>query len=209
MLQPRPVFGTWGVPTPVREFVASDPNATDTKLLERADIGCILVNSAVDATSVSATLSGAVGFTFPLEAGDAVQPQRYRVFWLTPRSWLVHCPLDEEQQLARRINEIFADKRVHAALFTDYLCWFELSGSQAWNLLAEGSFVSLEPKGLAIGYAKRTLLAGVAVLILHKGPESWVFGVERSRAIYVADWLRAAASRAKRVLAESSLFRLD
>jgi heterotetrameric sarcosine oxidase gamma subunit len=187
-LQPRPLFGaTFGVSAPVPEFVAMN-----TTLLERADIGCLLVNSAVESSAVASELVAAVRFAFPLEAGAIADLHSHRLLWLTPRSWLLHCPVEEDWELARQINEAFPDKRVHAALFTDYLCWFELFGSQAFNLLTEGGFVSLERGGLGLGYAKRTSLAGIAAVVVHERPQTWLIGVERSRAIYFANWLRAA-----------------
>jgi heterotetrameric sarcosine oxidase gamma subunit len=163
-------------------------------LLECADIGCLLVNSAVDASIVAAALGTAAGFAFPLKSGAIVDAHTHRVLWLTPRSWLVHCPIDQEWLLATRINEAFPDKRVHAALFTDYLCWFELSGLGSGDVLTQGAFISLERGGLPVGHAKRTLLVGIAVVVVHERPQTWLIGVERSRAIYFANWLRAAES---------------
>jgi heterotetrameric sarcosine oxidase gamma subunit len=190
-LQPRTVFGArFATRAPVPGFLEND-----TTLLERADIGCLLVNSAVDSSVVATALGAAVGFAFPVQAGAIVNAHTYSVLWLTPRSWLVHCPVDQESVLATRINEAFPDKRVHAALFTDYLCWFELWGSQALSLLTEGGFVSLERDGLDLGHAKRTCLAGIAAIVVHERPHTWLIGVERSRAIYFASWLRAAENR--------------
>jgi heterotetrameric sarcosine oxidase gamma subunit len=186
--QPRSVFGTtFGVSAPVPEL--------STTLLERADIGCLLVNSAVESAAVATELAAAVRIEFPLEAGTIADLHSHRALWLTPRSWLLHCPVEEEWALARKINEAFPDKRVHAALYTDYLCWFELFGSRASNLLAEGGFVSLERDGLNPGYSKRTSLAGIAAVVVRDRPQTWLIGVERSRAAYFAKWVRAAVKR--------------
>jgi heterotetrameric sarcosine oxidase gamma subunit len=108
---------------------------------------------------------------------------------------LIHCSVDEAWPLARRINEAFPDKRAHAALFSDCLCWLELSGPQAFDFLAGGGFISLDRAGLAVGRVKRTQLAGVAAIVLHERLQSWLIAVERSRAIYFAEWLRATARR--------------
>jgi heterotetrameric sarcosine oxidase gamma subunit len=203
-LQSRSVLGaTFGVSTAVPEFgvseagtthgSAADGHAMHTRMLERADIGCLLVSSTLEPSIGVTKLNTAVGLEFPLEAGAIREAHPHRVLWLTPRSWLIHCSIDEEAALARKINEAFPDKCVHAALFTDYLCWFELSGPKAFDLLSEGGFVSLERRGLDVGGAKRTVLAGVAAIVLHQRLQTWLIGVERSRAIYIADRLRAAA----------------
>jgi heterotetrameric sarcosine oxidase gamma subunit len=113
--------------------------------------------------------------------------------WLSPRSWLVRCPIEEEGDVVRQVNSAYPDKLLHAVRYTDALCWLELSGFGAFGLLSAGGFVSLEQAGLAIGYAKRTLVAQVAVLVVREAETVWVVGVERSRARYFMDWLRAAA----------------
>jgi heterotetrameric sarcosine oxidase gamma subunit len=164
-------------------------------MVERTDIGCLLINSAVDSSVVATALGVAAGLTFPFKADDVVDAQPRRVLWLTPRSWLVHCRIEEEQMLAKRINDAFPDKRAHAALYTDYLCWFDLQGPQAFTLLTEGGFVSLERDGLGVGHAKRTSIAGVAAVIVHELPQDWLIGVERCKAMYFANWLRAAENR--------------
>jgi heterotetrameric sarcosine oxidase gamma subunit len=187
-LQLRTVFGaTCATRSPVPGFIGND-----THLTERADIGCLLVNSAVESTVVASTLAIVAGFAFPLTAGAIVDAHPHRVLWLTPRSWLVHCSIDQELVVATRINNAFLDKSVHASLFTDHLCWFELCGPRSRGLLLEGGFVSLEREGLGCGFAKRTILGGVAAVVLHEREQVWLLGIERSRAIYISDWLRRA-----------------
>ncbi len=187
-LQPRTVFGTeFGARPPVPGF-----SANQATLLERSDIGCLLVNSAIDAAAVASAL-GAAGFAVPRQAGAVVDTPTHSILWLSPRSWLVQCPVGEADGIAERINAAFPDKRVHAALFTDYLCWFELSGVESAALLAEGAFISLERGGLPVGHAKRTVIAGVAAVVVRESEHGWLLGVERSRARYFADWHIAAA----------------
>jgi heterotetrameric sarcosine oxidase gamma subunit len=183
----------FGAPIEVPGFPTSG-----LRLIERSDIGCVLVNSACDLAEISAQLDVAAGFRLPRECGRAVHAPPYRALWLTPRSWLVQCPVEDEARLAAKINGAFADKRVHAALFTDYLGWFELSGGQAPALLSEGGFVSLESHGLGLGHAKRTQLAGIAVVMLRVHADAWLLAVERSRARYFAAWLSSVASRMDR-----------
>jgi heterotetrameric sarcosine oxidase gamma subunit len=113
--------------------------------------------------------------------------------WLTPRSWLIHCDLLEEGDLLERIAEAFPDRLAHGALFTDAVCWFELSGPAALDILTEGGFVSLERGGLPVGHAKRTLIAQVAVVLIRQAEDSWLLAVERSRSTYFVQWLSAAA----------------
>lgn len=189
-LEPQSVFGAvFGVSSTVLEFPTSS-----TTLAERSDIGCILVNCAIEMEAVAAHLEEAIGMALPRAAGATVHSEHKTALWLTPRSWLIQCQVDHELQLASLINTAFEDKSIHAALFTDYLCWMELRGPQAWELLADGGFISLELDGLPSGNAKRTLLAGIPVIVVHNSSDEWTIGIERSRAQYFVDWMREAAA---------------
>jgi len=188
-LEPQSVFGAvFGVSNTVLEFPA-----TRTTLAERSDIACILVNCAIGMESVVARLEEVIGMGLPRAAGAMAHAEHKTALWLAPRSWLIQCQVDHELQLASLINTAFEDKSAHAALFTDYLCWMELRGPKAGELLADGGFISLELDGLPSGNAKRTLLAGIPVVVLHNGNDEWTLGIERSRARYFVDWLREAA----------------
>jgi len=188
-LEPKSVFGSvFGVSAPVLEFPASG-----TALMERSDIGCVSVNCAIPMETVVARLEEAIGMALPRAAGATMRIEHKTALWLTPRSWLIQCQVEHEFQLASRINNAFEDKSVHAALFTDYLCWMELRGPQAWEFLADGGFISLELDGLPSGNAKRTLVAGMPVIVVRNDSDEWTIGIERSRARYFVDWLRGAA----------------
>jgi heterotetrameric sarcosine oxidase gamma subunit len=175
------------------------PLSDATVLRERADIGCLLLTSAVDTTTTSVPASVAAGVDLPRAAGRIQTADRHLALWLSPRSWLVHCPIDEEIGLATRINEAFPDKLVHAVSLTDHFCWIELSGRGSSDLLCQGAFVSLERGGLAAGYAKRTAVAGIAAILVHRGDNVWLVAIERSRARYFADWLIARARSAAEI----------
>jgi heterotetrameric sarcosine oxidase gamma subunit len=113
--------------------------------------------------------------------------------WLSPRSWLIRCRIEDEAALVSRLNDEFPGGLAHAVPYTDALCWLELSGPDAFDYLTEGSFISLEVSGLRIGHAKRTLIAQIAAVIVRHDLNIWQIGVERSRARYFVDWLTAAA----------------
>ena len=176
--------------------VANELTPRGTTLRERSDLGGVLINSAAAAREVIERVEQIVGITLPSCAGRVTHGSETCALWLTPRSWIVHCPIAQEPDLASRINAALPDKLVHAALFSDCLCWFEIAGPDAESLIREGGFVSLERGGLPEGHAKRTLLAGVAVLLLHQAPCRWLVGVERSRADWFLLWLKSTAQRA-------------
>jgi heterotetrameric sarcosine oxidase gamma subunit len=190
-LKPESAFGSTFDSS--KAFPDFDPKFAT--LTERADIGCILLNSAVDTKEVTSTIVDTLGFEVPANATAPMGSRPNAAVWLTPRSWLILCPVSGEFQLITRVNAAFPDKRVHASAFTDYLCWLELAGKEAETLLTSGGFLSLEISGLKIGYAKRTLLAGIPVVVIRDGEAVWTLGVERSRSAYFASFLRDSAKR--------------
>ncbi|WP_129782626.1 sarcosine oxidase subunit gamma family protein [Peristeroidobacter soli] len=160
-------------------------------LRERADVGCVFLNAAVNAAEVIEGGNEALGVQLPARPGSISRGPRCSAIWLTPRAWLVQCPVDDELELASRVNAAFADKRLHAALFTDYLYWLELCGEGAEAILQQGGFVSLERDGLAVGHAKRTLVGNIPAVIIHERKFEWLVGIERSRTKYFVGWLNS------------------
>lgn len=192
-LEAQTVFGgTFGSETPLPVFASA--NAT---LRERSDIGCLLLSAAVDSADIIAAAGEAVGVELPSVAGEFRTKGKRLALMLSPRSWIVQCGVDEETALVDWVNATFADKTVNAARFTDYLCWFELSGSDGTSLLKEGGFLSLERGGFPVGHAKRTLIAKVTAIVIRPDEQIWLVGIERSRARYFADWLASCACLAR------------
>ena len=188
-LQPQSALGApFGIASTVSGF-----RSDNAVLRERADIGCVILTASVDSADITASASLAAGVDLPLTPGMIKTAPGRKAIWLSPRSWLIHCNIEQEFELVTRLNAAFPERLVHAAAFTDYLAWFELSGSAALDLLTEGTFLSLERAGLPVGHAKRTLLAQIAAVVVHESESVWLIAVERSRARYFADWLIAAA----------------
>ena len=189
-LQPRAalndVFGT-------RIAVPSFRSECAT-LVERSDIGCVLVTTAIDIDTGMAVKAGNGRLELPRRPGAVVQDGSRFALWLSPRSWLIQCNFAEERDLVRDLNSGYPDKLLYAVSFTDALCWLELSGSGALDLLLEGGFISLERAGLEIGHAKRTLIAQVSAIVMRQDATTWLVAIERSRAEYFCEWLSAAAN---------------
>jgi heterotetrameric sarcosine oxidase gamma subunit len=186
---------------------AAPVHGFDTKfvtLMERSDIGCILVNCAVEVRDLAPSIASALGFALPADAAITTGKGGTSALWLTPRSWLIHCSVAEEFAIITRINASFPDKRVHASAFTDYLTWLEIAGEDAHKILTSGGFVSLEIDGLQIGQAKRTILASVPVVIVRNANDRWTLGVERSRTAYFVDFLRQSAKQERGVSLQAS-----
>jgi heterotetrameric sarcosine oxidase gamma subunit len=162
----------------------------------RGELGCLLVRCAADAAEVVPQLNAVTKIEFPREPGQTMVAHGMRAIWISPQSWLLHCRRADERSLTARINDAFPGRAVHASLYGDSLCWIEICGPGAPEILAEGDFISLERQGLAVAHAKRTRFASLPAVVVRETEGSWLVGVERSRAQYLADWLAAARQRA-------------
>jgi heterotetrameric sarcosine oxidase gamma subunit len=188
-LQPQSTLGgTFGAASFVSGF------RSDSALLrERSDIGCLLLTAAVDTSAIFVAAGAVAGVDLPSEAGAIKHCEDRKALWLSPRSWLLLCAIQDEIGLAALINRTFPEKQLHAALFTDYLCWLELAGPQSYDLLTDSAFISLERHGLPVGHAKRTLIAGITAIVVREREDVWLLGVERSRARYFTHRLLSSA----------------
>lgn len=163
--------------------------ANGVDLLERSDVAALLVSACVDGEA--AGISAIIGIDLPLTPGQVVGGGGMTAIWLSPRSWIVQCAIEDEARLQSAVADAFPDGRWHATGFTDHLCWLELSGDDSMQLLCRGAFVSLDSERLPVGRSKRTLVADVALVILRVDTLRLLVGVERSRARYFKDWLQS------------------
>ena len=159
-------------------------------ITEYGPFGCVLCSAAVDVSEIHQTLSRKIKLDLPRQSGRVVKEGESMAIWLSPRSWLILCPLDNELELITSINAAFPDRIVLASAFSDYLCWFSLNGKEAEDKLRHGGFISFTERGLAVGHAKRTLIAGIQVIIHREFTATWTVGIERSYAPYFINWLR-------------------
>lgn len=180
----------WGRTHPVSAF-----SHRRALLRERADLGTVLVTTAMEPEPVSGVLEAVVGFPLPARAGPMHSHDTMRAVWRSPRAWLIQCPVAAEEPLVASVNTPFPEREVIACAYGDALCWLDLAGPGAEDLLREGGFISLDSGGLPVGHGKRGLLAGVAVTILHEASEHWQLGVERNVAGYFVHWLATVAGR--------------
>jgi len=165
------------------------------ELIERADIGCLLCSASVEPGPHLAAIERIAGIMPPVGPGRVVVSGLRQAIWVSPRSWLLLCPLGDEEDILWSFADNFAGREIHACRYSDQLCWLELCGAGAEDLLRVGSFLSLDGKGLEAGFARRALLAGIAPIIYREEASRWLLGVERSSARYLVDWLVAASQQ--------------
>ena len=175
------------------EFGAANPlpQITPATVQERSDLCTVLITTTQASPDRIKAIGLAVGCSLPTSHGPVVHSDGKDAIWLTPRSWLILCDAQDEERVLASVVSNFKDHSVIASRYADALCWLSLEGDQAAALLAQGSFVGFSDKGLAIGSAKRTPVAGIPAVIWRTGEAQWTIGVERSRARYFVDWLSA------------------
>jgi len=185
--------------TPVTRFApdAGEPTASGSwsrpgiSVTVRDDVHCVLCTAAVDAGTVAGPLANALAAPLPERPGTVCEQDGRRILWLGPRSWLVLCSENDESDVLASVHSAFHDRAVLASRYSDHYRWFELAGDQVDDTLRLGGFITFEPGGLPLQYAKRTLIAGVSVLLETVSENVWHVGIERSRAGYFLEWLES------------------
>lgn len=170
------------------------PQGDGIALTDRADLGCILCAATADVAAFPKLLAEVLAIPMPDAPGYATRCNDMLAMWLSPRTALLLCPLDEETRLFRTIEAQSAGRAIHPLQYSDQLSWLELAGTAADSLLKQGGFLTLEPSAPRPDMARRTLIAGIPVILIHVN-RGWLLGVERSHARYFSTWLAAAHAR--------------
>lgn len=163
------------------------------QFVERGDLGAVQLVAADEGETTLSALGASVGVTLPA-TGRTVElvGEGGRVIGLSPRWWLLECPLSAEPAWVARIADAVPGAGVLVTAFGDHLPWFDLTGPRAESLLSAGAFLHLGGP-LTTGRARRMLLAQVPVVLVRLREQAWRLGIERSRAFYFRYWLAAAA----------------
>ncbi|TWA63976.1 sarcosine oxidase subunit gamma [Azospirillum brasilense] len=138
----------------------------------------------------SAATAGVLGVAPPEELGAAARSPLADILWLGPEEWLVlgHGPDSLAPALLRA--------GLAAAEVGDGLPDLELSGPRARDVLAGGTALDLHPSAFPVGWATRTRLGRIGVLLqrVEDGGDGPVFRlhVERPWAGYLWSWLADA-----------------
>jgi len=125
-------------------------------------------------------------------AGDG----HVRVDWLGPQRYVVTAPLDQEDAVGSALEAAFAGfASANVTCITDMVVTFELAGSGAADVLAQGTPLDIGPAAFLAASVTGTELWGVGVIVERPAadPKTFRVTVERSYAGYVDGWLRTAA----------------
>ena len=119
-----------------------------------------------------------------------------RVDWLGPQRYVITAPLDQEDAVDSALEAAFAGfAGADVTCSTDMVVTFELAGSGAADVLAQGTPLDISPAVLLPASVTGTELWGVGVIVERPAADPQIFRVtvERAYAGYVDGWLRTAA----------------
>jgi len=119
-----------------------------------------------------------------------------RVDWLGPQRYVITAPLDREDAVGGALEAVFAGfAGADVTCITDMVVTFELVGSGAPDVLAQGTPLDISPAAFLPASVTGTELWGVGVVVERPAadPKTFRVTVERSYAGYVDGWLRTAA----------------
>jgi sarcosine oxidase subunit gamma len=118
---------------------------------------------------------------FPVEPNTAAEVDGRLVLWLGPDEWLVLGAVEDDFPDAAAAVDVSANRVA-----------FELTGTDAPDVLAQGCSLDLEPSVFMPGQCAQTLLARAPVIILCVDEKTWVVLPRPSFAPYVRAWLEDA-----------------
>ncbi len=156
---------------------------------------CARFEAAGQPEALAAALVAA-GLQMPARANtSAVSGGAVQVYWLGPRRFVISAPMSDEQRLQGLLLQSFsAFGTADVCCTTDMVVRFELVGSGAADVLAQGTGLDVSDSRFAPGYAAVTDLWGIAAVIERPAdlPHCRRVVVDRSLAGYVEGWLQTA-----------------
>jgi sarcosine oxidase subunit gamma len=159
-------------------------------LREMGRKGKLNIRGDAELPAFAGGVKNALGASLPLKANTFSEYQSNRLFWLGPDEWLLHCDLDDTEELSARLNTELAD--VHHAVtdVSDYYNVIRLRGPDAVTLLRKGCPLDLHHTAFPSGNIAQTRFGHASILLhYHDDGETWDIQVRWSYAEYVWDYL--------------------
>jgi len=141
----------------------------------------------------AAAMERATGVPLPLDANTSQQQQSSRLFWLGPDEWLLHCALDQVDDISRTLEVQLQGLHCAVTEISDYYTVLRLRGPDAGTLLRKGCPLDLHPSKFKPDDIAQSRF-GHASILLHKldDGESWDIQVRWTYAEYLWDYLVSA-----------------
>jgi heterotetrameric sarcosine oxidase gamma subunit len=153
------------------------------------DRAWLLLQGSPGRERLRTTLLREVGLLLPQPSRVLTSGAR-SILWLAPREWLLEVPGREQSVLQSVFGAELAQTLSVLTPLSDALAGFDISGTDAEELLASGCSLDLGPGGFDSGCVSRTLLADVPVILWRRGADQgYRCLVDRGLSHHLWSWL--------------------
>ncbi len=140
-----------------------------------------------------AGVKAVLGLEPPVRANTYNEYQSFRLFWLGPDEWLLHCDLDATGSLEEGLAQSLSGTHHAVTEVSDYYTVLRLRGPDAAAILRRGCPLDLYHEAFPTGNIAQTRFGHASVLLHYHGDgETWDIQVRWSYAEYVWDYLASA-----------------
>lgn len=184
---------------PTSACYAREPIDGQHTLREAALCGKVNIRGDASDSRFVESINSVLKLDLPVTAHSLNEQGPIRMFWLGPDEWLLHCDLNDVDDLLTRLKAAFSE--LHAAVtdVSDYYTILELHGPQAEALIRNGSPLDIHHSVFRNGDFAQTRF-GHASILLHKLGDglSWNIQVRWTYAEYVWDYLASGMETLQR-----------
>lgn len=141
--------------------------------------------------------SGVLGLDLPQQTSAAVVKGDIHAMTISPDQWLVSAPAAEEARLEGELREAVEGMFAAVTAVSDMHKIYRVSGSEARDLLAQGTSIDLHPRAFGPGQCARTVFAKTTGAVIHQVDEAPTFDlyVESSFVGYMKLWFDTASGK--------------
>ena len=131
----------------------------------------------------------ALNIAFPSKPNTSVSNDNVRILWLGPEHWVIMSDTSSDYPIANTLNKSLHDQHGVATVVSDQHAVFNLAGSDARKVIAQGCSIDLDPAIFQAGHCTTCAFANTTAILCHiNDGESYDILVELSLSKYLSDW---------------------
>jgi len=161
-------------------------------LREASLCGKLNIRGDVNNVRFSEGVETATGLSLPTEANTLQQNASNRLFWLGPDEWLLHCELDQINEITAAIESQLQGFHSAVTEVSDYYTVLKLDGPDVEALLRKGCPLDLHTNVFKVGDIAQTRFGHASILLFRQADEAWEIQVRWTYAEYLWDYLVSA-----------------
>ena len=126
--------------------------------------------------------------SIPIKPNSFVSQGNLKILYVGPDHWILMAPIADEQQLISALRPYDCPASISIVLISDTLTFFNIEGSDAFNIMSIASPLNLNSDAFTSEAATFSEVFGLRALILRHG-DGYQFAVDRSFGDMVSDYL--------------------